>query len=301
MRMPLSVSHDAWSLAGSELKGRAMKTRRETVLEQYRDSANLGARAALHERYSTNPHPWFRWVFDQLDLPDDARMLELGCGPGTFWIENLNRVPDGWRVTLTDLSAGMLEEARGKLHEGLHHGAFQVVDAQDLPYDDSGFDAVIASHMLYHVPDRQRALREIARALVPGGRLYAATNGAGNLDRLRVLKRKYFSRYAATDEESRLQGFNLENGAAQLWQVFPDVSLRQYQDVLVVAEADPLVAYVRSTMFAQAAQRELPPQEFEGILGALWRDLDDELARDGAIRIAKEMGLFIATTDVTRA
>ncbi len=278
-----------------------MKTRRETVLEQYRDSANLGARAALHERYSTNPHPWFRWVFDQLDLPDDTRVLELGCGPGILWVENLDRVPDGWCVTLTDLSAGMLEEARGKLHEGLNHGAFQVADAQDLPYDDSAFDAVIASHMLYHVPNRQRALREIARVLVPGGRLYAATNGAGNLDRLRVLKRTYFPQYAATEEESRLEGFALENGTAQLRQVFSDVVLRRYRDALVVTETEPLVAYVRSTMFAQAAQRELPPREFEGILGALRRDLDEELARHGAIRIAKEMGLFIATTDVTRA
>lgn len=278
-----------------------MKTRRDSVLEQYRDSANLGARAALHERYSTNPHPWFRWVFDQLDLPDDARVLEVGCGPGILWIENLDHVPDGWHITLTDLSAGMLEEARGKLHEGLNNSAFQVADAQDLPFKDHAFDAVIASHMLYHVPDRQQALREFARVLVPGGRLYAATNGAGNLDRLRVLKRTYFPQYAATDEESRLEGFTLENGAAQLRHVFPDVSLRRYQDVLVVTETEPLVAYVRSTMFAQAAQRELPPQEFEGILGALRRDLDDELARDGSIRITKEMGLFIATTDVTRA
>ncbi|MDQ3327660.1 MAG: class I SAM-dependent methyltransferase [Chloroflexota bacterium] len=271
-----------------------MKTGRETVRKQYDNSANLGARAALHQRYSTNPYPWFRWLFDQLDLPSDARVLELGSGPGTLWVENQDRVPDGWRVTLTDLSAGMVDEACGKLHEGMNHVAFQVADAQNLPFANATLDAVIASHMLYHVPDRQRALREIARVLVPGGELYAATNGASNLDRIKTLKRTYFPRYAATDEESRLEGFTLENGAAQVREVFPDVALRRYRDALVVTEAEPLVAYILSTMFAQAAQRDLSPEDFAGIVDALRRELTEELAHDGAIRIAKEMGIFVA-------
>jgi len=278
-----------------------MKTGRETVLEQYENSGNLGARAALHQRYSTNSYPWFRWLFDQLDLPDDGRVLELGCGPGTLWVENLDRVPDGWSVTLTDLSAGMVGESRGKLQDDLNNVAFQVADAQDLPFADATFDAVIASHMLYHVSDRQRALREIARVLVPSGRLYAATNGAGNLDRIKTLKRTYFPRYAANEEESRLDGFKLENGAAQLREVFPDVTLRRYPDALVVTEAEPLVAYVLSTMFAQAAQRDLSPEDFEGTVDALRRELTEELGRDGVIHIAKETGIFVAATAAPRA
>jgi hypothetical protein len=51
--------------------------------EQYRDSLNLDARAVIHQRFSTNPYGWFNWVFDALvKLPDNAKILELGCGPG---------------------------------------------------------------------------------------------------------------------------------------------------------------------------------------------------------------------------
>ena len=53
--------------------------------EQYRDSGNLRARMGLHERFSTNPLGWQRWVFNQFDLMPDSRILELGCGPGRLW------------------------------------------------------------------------------------------------------------------------------------------------------------------------------------------------------------------------
>ena len=52
------------------------------VTEQYCDPSNLNARIALHERFSTNPRNLPLWIFDQLKLPDDARVLEIGCGTG---------------------------------------------------------------------------------------------------------------------------------------------------------------------------------------------------------------------------
>ena len=59
-----------------------------------------------------NPYGWFRWVFDALvKLPADARLLELGCGHGLLWKENIDRIPAGWHITLSDLSPGMLDAA----------------------------------------------------------------------------------------------------------------------------------------------------------------------------------------------
>lgn len=54
--------------------------------EQYQDAANLNARIALHQRFGTAKIGWHPWVFDQLDLPPDACVLELGCGPGLLWV-----------------------------------------------------------------------------------------------------------------------------------------------------------------------------------------------------------------------
>ena len=79
--------------------------------KQYGDLSNLDARVALHARFSTSPIDWQRWVFDQLDLPAEARVLELGSGPGWLWRGNVERIPAGWTVTLSDFSPGMVETA----------------------------------------------------------------------------------------------------------------------------------------------------------------------------------------------
>ena len=53
------------------------------------------------------------------------------------------------------------------------------------PYDDASFDAVIANHMLFHVPDRAKALAEMRRVLRPGGKLYTSTMGETHKKTLR--------------------------------------------------------------------------------------------------------------------
>src|SRR3954469_9925042 len=84
---------------------------REDVKEQYRDASNLHARAAIY-RFGTSNISWPRWVFDQLDLQPNARVLEIGCGAGGFWKENAERIPKGLILTLSDLSPGMLGTSR---------------------------------------------------------------------------------------------------------------------------------------------------------------------------------------------
>jgi SAM-dependent methyltransferase len=200
--------------------------------EQYRDDSNLNARVELHRRFSTNPEPWHRWVFDRFELPAQATILEVGCGPGWLWRENLDRLPEGWELTLADLSAGMIEKAR----EGLGERAeYRVADVQDLPFDDESFDGAIANHMLYHVPDRPRALAEIARVLRPGGLFYASTNGT---DHLKEIKALYVHREP--------WGFRLEEAGDELRQVFVDVEVELFPGDLEVTEAEPVIAFVHS-------------------------------------------------------
>jgi len=83
----------------------------EAVEDQYRDASNLNARIALHRRFSTNKAGWTRWVFDQLALPQECAILELGCGPADLWQQNAGCIPEGWHITLSDFSPGMVEKA----------------------------------------------------------------------------------------------------------------------------------------------------------------------------------------------
>lgn len=264
-------------------KAEKMEDQAYLLQRQYANASNLEARIAIHARFSTNTYGWFRWVFDHLDLPAQARILEVGCGTGLLWRENQGCVPDDWDVTLSDLSPGMLRQARDTLCDSGHSFTFAVADAQTLPFADTTFDAAIANHMLYHVPDRAQALAELRRVLRPGGRLFASTLGLHHLRELndlvpgRVPGERFGEEY----------GFSLENGRDQLTHYFSTVTLDRYDDALVITEAAPLLAYIFSSPltdgFDDAARAEVI------------RRVETALAENGAIRVSKDGGLFVAS------
>lgn len=245
--------------------------------DQYRTAGNLQARIDFHVRFRTNPYDWQLWVFDRLRLPANARILEIGCGAGSLWLENHSRVPAGWKITLSDLSAGMLAQA----WRNLDFSRFAALDAQDIPFSDSRFEAVIANHMLYHVPDRPRALSEIRRILTPGGRIYAATGGRDQFHELIAMVRR-FDPGLVLWEGRGPDSFVLETGAEQLAPWFSEVILHRYDDALEVTEIEPLVEYVASKV-ALSPERK----------AAFARFAEEEMARlGGVLRISKDYGLF---------
>jgi ubiquinone/menaquinone biosynthesis C-methylase UbiE len=252
--------------------------------DQYKDAANLNARVTIHGRFSTNPYGWFRWVFDALiKLPADSRILELGSGPGLLWKSSIDRIPAGWKITLSDLSPGMLDAAWRNLVVTGRAFQFREIDAQSIPFEDETFDAVIANHMLYHVPDRGKALSEIRRVLKTGGRFFATTVGENHMKQMvdwyaRVHVSKVWESFAGP--------FTLENGMEQIRPYFPQVTLSRYEDNLVVTELQPLMDYIRSGMrVAELSESELT---------TLQSDLEKELQEKGSIFITKDSGLFEA-------
>lgn len=233
--------------------------------EQYRDDSNLRARIELHRRFDTNPEPWHRWVFDRLAFPAEAEILEVGCGPAELWVQNVERLPEGWRLTLADLSPGMVEDARRALGDRADYVA---ADIQDMPFEDASFDGVIANHMLYHVEDRPRAFREVARVLRPDGVFYCSTNGGEHLKEIKAL-------YA--DSEPWSWGFRLEDAGEELREVFADVQVEFHPGGLEVTEVEPVVAFVNSLSKGKDG--------FEDVIR-------ERIEREGAFRVTKVGGLF---------
>ncbi|MFO7743180.1 MAG: class I SAM-dependent methyltransferase [Anaerolineae bacterium] len=250
--------------------------------DQYKDASNLNARIEIHRRFSTNDHPWQRWVFDHLNVPERSRILDVGCGPAHLWLENKDRIPFGWTVMLGDLSSGMVRTARHNL--GTNHDRFRyrVLDAHVLPFLDRSVDAVVANHMLYHVSNMERALCEIHRVLRPTGQLYATTNGLEHLRELRDLVTTYCPEAGTPNAAAR---FGLENGAAQLSGYFVGVTCVRREDALVVTEAEPLIAYAKS-MIPESAWRQKRD--------VIARAVREQIATSGAIHIRKDSGMFEA-------
>ena len=144
---------------------------------QYIDSRNLNVRIKLHEMFSTNKQGFHEWIFSQLNLKENIKVLEIGCGPGALWYKNFNEIPKFIDITLVDLSAGMLEDAKKNIEEVTSSKNFKFVNAniEKLPFKNKEFDIVIANHMLYHVPDISAGLAEVKRVLKDNGVFYSST------------------------------------------------------------------------------------------------------------------------------
>lgn len=253
--------------------------------QQYKTSKNLDARIALHARFCTNPYGWFPWVWDHLDLKPGMRVLEAGCGPGRLWQENASRLPRDVQVMLSDLSTGMVRQAQQALG-GDERFSFLCVDAQDLPLPDHSFDLIVANHMLYHVTDIRRALEEFARILRPGGRLCAATNGAGHMRRIHQLVAE--SHPGTSMPQDAVRRFGLENGPEITRQVFPKVELHRYHDDLIVTEMEPLRDYILSMTDFYSSGAGLDVEKLEA---HLTRRLEEN---EGKLVVAKAQGIILA-------
>lgn len=259
--------------------------------QQYKDSGNYGVRVRFHERFSTNPGDMHRWAFDHLrqNTPPNAHILELGGGQADIWLKNVERLPAGWQVIFSDFSPGMVADARARLGDlAARFDGFRVIDAQAIPYPDNRFDVVIANMMLYHVPDRPRAIAEIRRVLKPDGRLYAMTLGQHHLrelyDWVRAVVPELGFGLQHTDNP-----FSLENGLDQLRAQFSQVRTERYEDsVAVDDELGLLTRYIASLedqpeLVEDAALR----QKFQAAAR-------EAIATHGALRATKEVGLFVA-------
>ncbi len=145
----------------------------QSLSTQYQNASNISARISLHRDYSTNPEGWFPWLFKQLRLKSGMKILELGAGNGALWSQNIDKVPDRVSVVLSDISQGILADAKKAMGD---HPQFEyrVFDAQAIPFDNDSFDLVIANHMLFYCDDIPQTLKAVSRVLKHGGALIAA-------------------------------------------------------------------------------------------------------------------------------
>ena len=115
-------------------------------------------------------------MLDLAWLGAGTRLLDAGCGNGLYLRAMARRQV---RVAGVICRWGCCGRQPAR--------ALFSADVAALPVRDGVFDVVLAVHMLYHVPERATAVRELRRVLVPGGVCVAVTNGARHTRSLRGL------------------------------------------------------------------------------------------------------------------
>jgi SAM-dependent methyltransferase len=255
-----------------------------TVLvgQAYASAGPLEARRAI-----------YRWQQPPRDLPGAALsflqdvtglVVDVGCGPGQYLSRIASERP-GLQVLGLDLSAGMRPHA--------------VADAQQLPLADRVASAVLAMHMLYHVPDIDRAIGEIARILRPGGVAIVATNGHGHMRQFRDLfadavRAANHAAMTSRPVSGSTVGhrFRLENAPAMLRRHFVSAEVISWQTKLRIPEAGPVVAYLDSQRASRADQ--LPAGvSWEAMIGVAHGLVECVIARDGAFTADSHSGLIV--------
>ena len=112
-------------------------------------------------------------------LPDTARILDVGCGPGTITADLAARVPAG-EVVGVDAAGDVLDMARQETG-GQRNVRFEVGDVYHLAFEDAEFDVVHAHQVLQHLSDPVAALAEMRRVCRPGGLIAARDADYGGI------------------------------------------------------------------------------------------------------------------------
>ena len=211
----------------------------EHVARQYATEGNLDARRSLYANVD-GPDPR-DIIFDAVAEIAPRRVLEVGGGPG----ELAARIRDELlcEVVMLDISPRMVELARERGVDA------DIGDVQRLPFADDSFDCAVAAWMLFHVPDLDLGLAELARVLRPGGRLVAVTNSVDHMKELRQIAGR-----AAWERV-----FTRENGAGLLARHFGSVERRDADGWATIDDPDVISGFVASLDGDEPV--ELPPLE----------------------------------------
>lgn len=253
-----------------------------SLKSQYQNAGNISARIRLHKMYSKNPYGWFPFIYENCHIKSGMKVLEIGCGDGSLWTENLSELPSDASIVLSDISEGMIRDVRRTLDFDKRF-TFSSFDCTHIPYENESFDLVIANHVLFYCDDINSVCREVMRVLKHDGKFLCSTYGSKHMQEITALVQEFDS-HIQLSLGKLYERFGLENGSSILSPFFSDIKLKPYDDSLLVTDAEPLIEYIMSCHGNQNQYLLKRYQDF--------RNFVEKKTKHGFF-ITKDAGLFI--------
>ena len=253
----------------------------QSLKTQYMNSTNVAARIRLHSEYSVNQEGWFPWLYRMSEIQDGMNILEIGCGNGALWLENMNHIPPDVHITLSDISDGMLRDARNSIND--ERFSFSCFNAEKIPFEDESFDVVYANHMLFYCENIDLVVKECRRVLKKGGKLICSTYSKRHMKEITELVQE-FDKDIVLSSDVLYERFGLDNGNNILNRYFDSVECIRYEDSIEISDSEPLINYIVS---CHGNQNRILIDHYRE-----FRDFVADKVKNG-FHITKDAGIFI--------
>lgn len=136
-------------------------------IKDYWDTRSEGYSLQIAKEMEEKKDDFYRPYFQ--DMQSGSSVLDVGCGPGFF---SLLLTSLGLKVTAADYSEGMLKKAKELIRKNSSKEVeFIRADAQNLPFANESFDAVVSRNLVWNLEEPEKAFSEWLRVLKPGGKL----------------------------------------------------------------------------------------------------------------------------------
>jgi len=230
----------------------------------------------------------YQYTYPKIDLTKEVikkipfkakRVLDVGCGNGDLLI-SLRKSSFTGELFGMDLSEGIMQKGtKQSIEEGLNI-IFKAADAESLPFKDEFFDVIIAKHMLYHVPNVQKAVNEVYRCLKKGGCYIVTLNSKNQKPKLaeyeQFIKRKYEFSIKHGDH------FLVTENISGFLTKFKKVETIHFENKIELRDPSPFIDYIASF---QDSYTPMPTKE---VWQKILRDIKDLIQKE-----INEKGKFI--------
>jgi len=216
----------------------------------YGDELKLQCRLSTWKENGVNKIPLHVWLGDKIisSKLKNEQILDIGCGTGLL-LQHINNYSKN-RIYGVDISSKMVEVTRKKLSPRMKKNVC-VGDIEKLSFPDNFFDHVIASHVLQHVSDIKKALKEMKRVVKFGGKIWITTsdyklNKGLNAIHYSALKKNKFPNYMLNKKQylhfTPKIAVDLFNG------LFLQTTILKYKNDCVLKTKEVCLNYYRSAM-----------------------------------------------------
>lgn len=276
-----------------------MPGRKEKIVDQanltssaYKSGDNLTLRAALYENTRPRYVVWEE-VVQGLDLKGDESVLDVGCGDGTLLINLREKKGHSGALSGMDISSGILNRPINLADSQKLNIDFIVADAQYIPFPDNSLHVITACHMIYHVPNIDKALLEMARVLKPEGKFALSANSQKSKNEvLRPLKEAVVKRFALSMFPDATRRFSIEEDGDLIKKHFKNLTLKEYRSLISLNSPDPYVAYFNT--LRSLWDDNFSNSRWSEILEFVEMELREILERKGRIEETNIFGIFYA-------